>query len=391
MNDEFERRLRDALADAVPSLPDNPDRFEQVRRAARRRRALTGLSVAAVVLAVIGAVLVPVVLSATTESGSRPPFAGGLRTPGPSEQTAESPGSPGTSAQADPVTVPCPPIAGNADGDPGPEETRGTLVHPGATAARLCNVGLAGNPGRRDEKIVLTGERVDRLVELLNGLTWEETDGCRSILGVTFDVALRYPDGGQVVVSGDTGECSQVRADDEIRLGADRVWLVTHDLMEEQRLAERPLPLPPSPSAGRAPKCPPDSDTLRSSSLALSRGEEPVPFDATAVTLCRFEHHSSGRPPDVLLDSTSLTDLDGVARVREAVNSGTGEALTCQMPSGRYLIDVLVFSDPAGGVSSLAVWRAECSRMYGDSVADQATPAALLDVLDAVLGPVPAS
>ncbi|MGW0659575.1 hypothetical protein [Streptodolium elevatio] len=266
---------------------------------------------------------------------------------------------------SDPVPAPLDPraTAGNAH----------TLAT-GAVAARLCE---PPEPFRTGGPPVATRvgpmpttlyHDVDRVVRKVN--SYAEADRyslpphtfCPLDARAWLTLELLYPGGIRVSVPMNLGGCGEARFSDTTRQGARGFDTHMTALLEEQRMADPPMPAPAAPvceesrPAGRVP--------LRRESLGLHR--DVVPYAAAHLVACRY---SAGPDGDWTLRGTD--DL-GPQReeIRALVNAAVPEqdiqpwpdSVPCDYPREGFTL--LGFADAAGARYEVLVVGGPCAHMY---------------------------
>ncbi len=199
--------LREGLADAVPEpprVPERPDRARSQARRARRTRLLAVGGAAAVVIASVGA---GIVVQRNGDNDVR------VATNRPS---------------VDPLTAaPCPKEPVDAQTQVGPDH-----VPDGATSVRLCQG--KGNP--IDIPFDALTTMVDEVAASVNDLPDLPSDAaCTMELGPGYQLAFTYPDGKQIIASGELYGCRPIVVDGVERQGADVPLQRFVDLLREQR------------------------------------------------------------------------------------------------------------------------------------------------------------
>ncbi|MBU2698066.1 hypothetical protein [Pimelobacter sp. 30-1] len=277
MNDETEQdRLRDGLAEAVPSPPPAPGRADGARRIARRARRTTVLVAggsAAAVLAVAGVV-------AVVNGGSGP------------ERGADR-------VAASPLDAPaCPAQPVDARTQDGPGE-----VPDGATSVRLCPGG--GTPVAVPRDALVTD--VDDLAATINGLAEQPADAaCTLELGPGFQLAFAYPDGSTVVADAGLYGCREVAVGGVVRVGSQEVWDRFGTLLRAQRERLAPPSAPDAAALTCVDKTPDQrsgpgvarAEDLAVAVLCVGSGRAAIPADDLAVLRTDMAAFT-GAPPDV--------------------------------------------------------------------------------------------
>jgi hypothetical protein len=289
-SENFEQKLRGALAGATEGLPDNPSRYDQTETRVRRGRRLVGAGIVAAAVVLVGAGIgIPQLLSGGPGGGKD--------------------GDTTVATDRDSVALSCP----KPSGGPGTPKTsgRGSLVPEGAVAARFCE-GLPDPKRAVPADSALTATTItqgaDQLVAAVNRLgPVTAGEACPMDLGATYDLVLGYPDGREVVVSFEAFGCGTARSGDEYRDGARGLADLGVKLLRDQ------------PGAPADLTCPTDGQRVGRPDGTAAGGEF-APAGATGARLCpRPESAQPGQPVSAEVSSVVL-DKERAATVVSKLN-----------------------------------------------------------------------
>jgi hypothetical protein len=217
MSTQEEHHLGRVLLQAVPDLPEPPDRLAAVGRRVQRRRSrlMTVGTGMAVLLIAAGAAALP------QRDG------GQIQVPNAPQPTS-SPPVPATASAECPPADPPRAVTDEPPAPPAWEAPTQPFVPPGAVGAVLC--GYSRGMVQDDKGQILLSERAlpprtppspDEMVSALNALTPVEPDlhACHAAIVPRYLVLLTYPDGNVVRVNIDLN-CGMAIRDRQVRFGA---------------------------------------------------------------------------------------------------------------------------------------------------------------------------